>query len=282
MALGCAVVWAISVLLFRTLREVPPVALNMFKNALAWSLLVLTTAALGHRWEVHHRPADLASLALSGVLGLAVADSLFFAGLRRVDASVAAVADCAYSPTVILLATVFLGEVPARGLLYGAPLVLIGLAAVAWSGSGSAVVDRRGLALVLAGVMTTAAGVVIARPSLSRANLFEATAIRLIAGSAALLVASVLRGRAGEALSLMRPQPLWRRAVPAAVLATYLSMLLWLGSMKYGTASRAALLTQTGTLWLLFASRLAGEAVSQRRVAGALVALVGVAIVLKM
>lgn len=282
MALGCAVVWAVVVLLFRGLRDVRPVALNMFKNVLASGLLVLTTVALKHRWEVHTRPADLAALALSGALGLAVADTLFLAGLARVDASVAAVADCIYSPTVIVLATVFLGEVPSRGLLYGAPLVLLGLAAVAWSGSGAAVVDRRGLALVLAGVMTTATGVVIARPALARADLFEATAIRLIAGALALFLVSAVRGRAGEALSLMRPQQLWKRVIPVAVLATYVSMLLWLGSMKYGTASRAALLTQTGTLWLLFASRLSGEAVTPRRAGGALLALVGVGIVVKM
>ncbi len=281
MALGCAVVWAVAVLLFRSLRGVPPVTLNLFKNLLAAVLLVLTTAALGHRWEIHHRPWDLASLVLSGVLGLAVADSLFLAGLARVDASVAAVADCAYSPTVLVLATVFLGEVPGAGLLWGTPLVLAGLAAVAWSGSGAATVDRRGLALVLSGVTTTAVGVVIARPALARADLFEATAVRLLAGSAALLVVSAARGRLAEAVALLRPQPLWKKAVPAAVFATYLSMLLWLGGMKYGTASRAALLNQTGTLWLLIVSRFLGETVSRRRVAGALLAVLGVVIVLR-
>lgn len=282
MALGCAAVWACAVVLLRSLRAVPPMALNLFKSALAALLVVLTSLALGHRWEVHHRPRDLAALVLSGVLGLAVADSLFLAGLSRVDASVAAVADCIYSPTVIVLATVFLGEIPGRGLMYGAPLVIVGLTAVAWSGSGAVAVDRGGLALVLSGVMTTAIGVVIARPALGRADLFEATAIRLLAGTSALFAVSVLRGRTREVLSLMRPQPLWKRAVPAAVLATYVSMLLWLGGMKYGTASRAALLTQTGTLWLLFASRFTGEVVTRRRAVGALVALAGVAVVLKM
>jgi hypothetical protein len=50
------------------------------------------------------RSADLLDgprLAGSGVLGLAVADSLFLAGLRGVDGSVAAVADTAYAPTVL-------------------------------------------------------------------------------------------------------------------------------------------------------------------------------------
>jgi drug/metabolite transporter (DMT)-like permease len=280
MALGCGVVWAVAVLLFRSLRQVPPVTLNLFKNALAAVLLVLTTLALGHRWEIHQRPADLASLVVSGVLGLAVADSLFLAGLARTGASIAAVADCAYAPTVMVLAVMFLGEVPGSGLLLGTPLVLLGLGAVSWSGRGGAI-DRRGLMMLLAGVVTTAAGVVVARPALTRSDLFEATAIRLLSGAAALLIVSVLRGRTREALALFRPQRLWTRALPAALFGTYISMLLWLGGMKYGTASRAAMLNQTGTLWLLLGSWLTGEALSRRRSVGALVALAGVLVVLR-
>ena len=280
MALGCGAVWAVAVLLFRSLRHVEPVTLNLFKNTVASLLLLATTLALGHRWQVFERPSDLASLVLSGVLGLAIADSLFLMGLARIDTSVAAVADCAYAPTVLVLAMVFLGEVPSKGLILGTPLVLVGLAAVAWSGQAGAV-DRKGLLLVLSGVVTTATGVVVARPALTRTDLFEATTIRLLAGAVALLIVSALRGRGREALSLLRPQPLWTRAMPAALLGTYVSMLLWLGGMKYGTASRAALLNQTGTLWLLLGSWLAGEVISRRRAAGALVALGGVLVVIR-
>lgn len=279
MALGCAVVWAAAVMLFRRLGDVHPVSLNLFKNAVAAVLLLLTMAVAGLRFDLHRSALDWLCLAGSGVLGLAVADSIFLAGLRRVDAAVAAVADCAYSPTVILISTVWLGEVPRAGFLWGAPLVLLGLALVVWQSSGEVRVDRRGLALVLGGVMTTAVGVVLAKPALGRSGLVEATTVRLLAGSTALFAVQLARGKGREALALFKPQPAWRLAVPATVLATYVSMLLWLGGMKYGTVSRAALLNQTGAIVLMVMSRAMGERIPRRRWIGAALAVAGVAIV---
>lgn len=57
-------------------------------------------------------------------------------------------------------------------------------------------------------------------------------------------------------------------------------MIFWLGGMKYGTASRAALLNQSGAIWVLVLSRFAGEVIPMRRWAGAAIALAGVFVVL--
>jgi drug/metabolite transporter (DMT)-like permease len=291
MALGCALSWAIAVMTFRRAKEVDPVALNLFKNTLATLLLLPTMALSGVHFDAAREAGDWALLAISGVLGLAIADTLFLAGLRRIDASVAALADCAYAPTVLLLSITVLGEPMRLGLLVGAPLVVLGLVIVAWKrreapASGAAAggakreVDRRGVLLAVAGVMTTAVGVVVARPALERSELLEATTIRLAAGSIALFAFEAVNGRARKALSLFRPQPVWRFALPATLFGTYIAMILWLGGMKYGTASRAALLNQSGAIWVLLFSRFAGEVVPWQRWIGAAIALGGVLVVL--
>jgi len=282
MALGCALAWAAAVLSFRRLAEQPPAAVNLFKNTVATALLVLTLAALG-RWPDPSRSAhDWLLLVVSGILGLAVADTLFLAGLRRIDASVAAVADCAYSPTVVILSTLFLHEPLAAGLLLGGPLVVVGLIVVSYQRRTDArPIDQRGLALVVLGVMTTAVGVVVAKPALDRSDLLEATTIRLASGSIALFLFESMRGRTREVLSLFRPQPAWRPALIATFFGTYVSMILWLGGMKYGTASRAALLNQMGAIFVLVLSRFTGEIVPARRWAGAAIAITGVAVILR-
>lgn len=283
MALGCAVAWAVAVLSFRRLKELDPAAVNLFKNTVATGLLVLTMIALGMRPDVSRSLSDWAMLAVSGVLGLAVADTLFLAGLRRIDASVAAVADCAYSPTVLLLSTVFLGEALAAGLVIGAPLVVLGLLLVSFQPrDGSRSIDRGGVILAVAGVVTTAVGVVVAKPALDRSDLLEATTIRLGAGAVALFAYESARGRAREVLALFRPQPAWRAALAATFFGTYVSMILWLGGMKYGTASRAALLNQMSAVFVLVLSRLTGEVVPMRRWIGAVLAVVGVVLVLSL
>ncbi len=281
MALGCALSWAIAVMTFRKARDVDPVALNLFKCSIAAVALLITMLLAGGRFDLARSGFDWALLAISGVLGLAIADSLFLAGLRRVDGSVAALADCAYAPTVLLLSITFLHEPFRVGLLIGAPLVVLGLAIVSWQRRGHGVpIDRRGLGLCVAGVVITAIGVVLAKPALDRSDLLEATTIRLGAGASSLFVFQALRGRAREATALFRPQPAWRYALPATFFGTYVAMILWLGGMKYGTASRAALLNQTGAVFVLVLSRLAGEVVPMRRWIGAAIAIAGVAIVL--
>ncbi|UJR86312.1 DMT family transporter [Sandaracinus amylolyticus] len=281
MALGCALAWALAVLAFRRVQGVGPAALNLFKNTLASAMLFATMLATGLRFDLGREWSDWGALALSGVLGLAVADTLFLAGLRRVDASIAAVADCAYAPTVLALSVVALGEPITTGLWIGAPLVVLGLAVVGWEPRGEAKpVDRRGLVLCVAGVMTTAVAVVLAKRALDRSELIEATAVRLVAGSIALFAWETIAGRRREVLALFRERESWKWAVPGAVLGSYVAMILWLGGMKYGAASRAALLNQSGAVFVLVLSRIGGEVVPARRWIGAGIAIVGVAAVL--
>lgn len=257
MALSCALAWAVAVLLLRQLKAESPVALNLFKNTLAAVLHTGTLLAIGGGFSSERTPRDWALLVVSGVLGLAVADSLFLAGLRRIDASVAAVTDCIYSPTVVVLGAVVLGEELGPGLVIGGPLVLVGLGiVVAERPRRGVAIDRRGALLALSGVVVTAVAVIVAKPALDRSALIEATAVRLWAGSVSLFGFEAARGRAREAVALFRPQPAWRRAIPAALMGTYVAMLLWLGGIKYGSASRAAVLNQMGAIYVLVLSAL--------------------------
>lgn len=284
MALGCALAWAIAVLSFRKLAEHPAEAINFFKNSVASVLLLGTMLVMGIHFDVSRSALDWASLVLSGVLGLAVADTIFLAGLARIDASIAAVADCAYSPTVVVLAAVFLGEPLGLSLVLGAPLVVIGLLLVAHQRRDSArPIDRGGVALVLGGVLFTAIGLVIAKRALERSELVEATTIRMVAGASALFLFEAARGRTRRMLSLFRPQPSWPVLWTGTILGTYVVMLLWLGGMKYGAASRVALLNQMGAIFvLLFSRAFLGEEISRQRWVGALTAISGVVVILSL
>lgn len=282
MALGCALAWAVAVLLFRSVGAVDPKALNLFKNVLASALLGGTLLVLGRGLDLERPAEHWLRLIASGVLGLSLADTLFFKGLQRIGASVAAVTDCAYSPTVLVLSVLVLGEAPREGLLIGAPLVVAGLGVVSWPQKDQKIrVDLGGVALAIAGVVTTALGVIIAKPALNDSDLIEATTVRLLAGTVGLLAWGAATGSLRKSLVLFRPQPLWRQAVPAAVMGTYVSMILWLGGIKYTSASRAALLNQMATVFLLILSaRVGGERVPGRRWLGAALALTGAVIVL--
>jgi drug/metabolite transporter (DMT)-like permease len=281
MALGCALTWAIAVLLFRDIGPMDARALNLFKNVAAVGLLAVTMAVLGHHVDWHRSTRDWWLLAGSAVLGITIGDSLFFAGLQRIGANLAAITDCVYAPIVVGLSVLALNEPVTQGLLIGAPLVALGLVVVSWHKPGGVPIDRLGVAYALGGVVATALGVVMAKPILERSDLLEVTTVRLVIASLTLLPIQAVTGRIRVSLALFKPQPLWRKMWPAVIVGPYLSMLLWLGGLKYAPVSRAALLNQMATVFLLLLSRfVGGEVVPKRRWFGASIALSGALCVL--
>jgi drug/metabolite transporter (DMT)-like permease len=236
---------------------------------------------MGIGFDTNRSAGDWALLVASGVLGLAIADTLFLAGLQRIDASVVAVTDCTYSPMVMLLSVLFLGDSLTLGLLIGGPLVVLGVLVVSRSKSGNdAPIDRTGVILAVLGVLTTAVGVVLAKPALDRSHLIEATCVRLLIGSTALALFDVAAGRSRQSFSLLVSKDFWKRAFGAVFMGTYVSMLLWLGGVKYGSPSRVALLNQMGAVFVLIFSRFLGEPVPMKRWIGVSVAIAGVLIVI--
>jgi drug/metabolite transporter (DMT)-like permease len=280
-ALLSPLAWAFAVIFFKRSADAPAVSLNLFKNVVGLCLLGLTFLATREVFPVERSAFDWARLLASGVLGLAVADTLLFQGLRRIGAARMAIADTVYAPMVLSLSWAFLGERPGMGFAFGAAAVLLGIAL--------ATIDRRALAptgdareqllgslYVVVAISCTAIGVVMAKPVLAESSLVEATLTRLVAGVAAQLAWVAVAGQSAVAFVTFRPSPLWRSLIPAAILGPYVSLLLWLGGFKWAPASVAAVLNQMATIFILVLARvLLGERLQPRQVAGALLACSG-------
>lgn len=283
-ALGAALTWAISVILFKRSEAIPPLGLNLFKNTVAILGLLITLPALGVG-VVWDRPAsEWLALAASGVLGIALADTLFFVALRKLGPGLTTVIDCAYTPTVVGLSGLLLGEPIGVGLIVGGAMVLGGVGVVAIQ-PGALGPPREGfgvgVAAGLLGIIALAIGVILARPILAQRELVEVMLVRLVFGVTGQLVYTALTRRGAEAFAAFRPSPVWRQLVPAAILSTYFAMLLWLAGFKWAGASVAAVLNQTSTIFtLILAWLILGEPLSPRRALGAAVAFAGVAVVL--
>jgi drug/metabolite transporter (DMT)-like permease len=286
-ALVAPLCWAVGVTLFRQSSAGRPIALNLFKNMLALGLLTLTMIATGTRVPLERDAGDWVRLAVSGVVGLAVADTFLFAALARLGAARLAIIDLVYAPTVVLLSWAFLGEHMRPAYFVGAAVVLVGVAIASvdrdaldrehWRSSPAS-----GYLYGLGAIVGTALGVVLAKPVLERSDLIEVTWTRLLAGVAAQAIGLTVARAWGAVVPVFRPSPLWRTLVPATVVGTYFSLLFWLGGFKWGTASVAAVLNQMATVYILVLARVVlHEAIPVRRLVGAGIAIAGaVAIVL--
>lgn len=280
-AVACAAVWALAVVLFKRSGEtLPAFELNLFKNLLGVAMLlptVLLVEGAGlpnfslHQWGV---------VVLSGIVGIAVADTWYLRALNLMGAARTGVVASLYSPFVVVLSMLFLGETLAGWQLAGFVLVLGGILLVTWR-SNRMDVSLRALRLGVfhgaAAVLMMAIGIVMVKPILEGEHFFATAGLRLVAGSVAMLLFAAITGSFGRMLQRYRqPQP-WPTIVLASVLASYLSMILWLAGYRLAPASIASVLNETAAVFIvLLAWWLLGESLSPRRAAGVALTFSGV------
>lgn len=309
LALASPLAWAFAVILFRKTGEsVPPVPLNLFKNVFALILFAATwiiqsrafgfgaesigltaaiEAALAEgkpgsqllRWDPHWM------LIASGALGIGVCDTLFFMCLNRVGAGLQAIITTSYSPSIILCSMWLLGERLSPMQYAGVVIILGAVLSVSWMKGPRSQVPRSALVSgtiygVLA-MITQAVSIVMVKPLLEVAPLMWANSWRLAGGAAIMLVSVpfLTRGQRQEFSTLLDPRAR-KVLIGGAFLGTYISLMLWLGGMKFTSASIASALNQSATFWtFLLAALLLHEPVTQRRVLGLIAGLAGIALV---
>jgi drug/metabolite transporter (DMT)-like permease len=280
----CALLWAVAVVLFRKSGEqISPVALNAFKGAVALLLFLVTLLLLGAPLVPPERTAvEWGTLLLSGLLGIGVADSLFFASLNRLGASGSAVVDCIYAPFVVLSARLYLGE-PLRPTLLGAvALMVVAIFVGTWdppsAAAGAMAVRQRriGVAYGIASMLLMAVGIVIAKPVLNVVDVWWATPVRVCGGQLLLIVQAVLPAHRADVRRAFTPSRLWWTSIPSAVIGSYLAMVVWIAGMKYTSAGVSGILSQMSTLFVpVLAALFLHERLTVRKVAGVLLGFAG-------
>jgi drug/metabolite transporter (DMT)-like permease len=285
-ALLAALTWASALVLFKRSGEhIPALALNLFKNTIGIILLVATLSLTGGFIEVFHllEPIDIGILMISGILGIALADTAMLYSLNLIGVGLIAIVDCSYSPLVILCSWILLSEQLTVFHYIGGGLIVAG---VFVSSHHTPPADRtRGqiIAGILIGILAIALmafGIVLAKPVLEFTPIIPATLLRLLPGTIVLALFAVVSPQRKLHFSAFRPAPVWKFSVPASVLGTYVAMIFWIGGFKYTSTSVAAILNQTSTVFaIVLATFVLKEAMDNRKKVAALLAVTGVFIV---
>jgi len=269
-AVGAALSWACAVILFRKSGDtVPPFELTLFKTLLALLIFVPAIPLFGEPLVPAVPAVDWVALLVSGLVGITFADALFFVSLKRLGAGLTAVVDCLYSPWVILLSVLLLGETLGPAQLVGALLVVSAIL-VGSAGGAPAGTSRRDLLVgLLAGVLSMAsmaASVILVKDVLDRAPLLWTTALRLVGGLGGLALLSLVWPRWRGAWKVLRPAPVWRVMIPAVLLGNVVALAAWLAGFKHTSASVAAILNQLSTIFIfLLAAVFLREPLTARR-----------------
>jgi drug/metabolite transporter (DMT)-like permease len=279
-----AIIWAFAVIFLRKSGEtVSPFALNLFRVAITGPLLILTLVVMREPILSGAPLYDYLILFASGVIAIAISDTLFHKSLNMIGAGISAITGCLYSPFVTVMAFLMLDERLGPWQFAGMALIVAGVMTAARHKPPQYATPRRIAIGVIWGVLamaTVAFGIVIAKPVLLRSSVLWATTVRQIGSLVVLLPAGLILRHRGQIFSVFRPSYSWRFSLPATLLGSYLALIAWIAGMKYTLTGIAAILNQTSTIFiLLFATLLLGEALTRRKLFAAALAVTGIMVV---
>jgi len=285
-SLACALMWASAVVLYKHVGEsMSANTLNLVKNTFGLALLIPTAlwveglvvpSLTGFEWVI---------LVVSGYVGIAVADTWYLQALRYLGAARTAIVASLYSPFVVILSIVFLGEYLAAWQWLGFVMVLGGILVVVYQRHYQSVDHAmliKGVAFAASSVFFTAAGVVAMKPVLNNEGFFWMVTLRLMAGIAGMILYLLIKGRVRQTLTVVRDgEHRWLAIAVASVFGTYFAMLFWLGGFKYANASVASVLNETANIFIvLMAWLFLKEGLSKRKIIGIILTFSGVGVFL--
>jgi len=283
-SLASAFIWAIAVILFRICgKTVHPLGLNLFKSILAAGLFIITILIL-------HEPLfpavpfkNYCLFLLSGIIGIGVSDTLMFACLNRLGASLTAIVDCSYSPFVIFMAAIFLSENLTIFQFGGAFLIIAAVIAISYEKNNLSLPRKvllTGISLGVAAMFTMALSIIIMKPILGKTSIMWATLIRTIVGI--LFTGTALWGhpKRRSILAGILSRRNWKVMLPASILGGYLALITWMAGMKFTQASIASALNQMNTIFIFILGVIfLKEGISMRKAIALLITVAGVLLV---
>lgn len=284
LALASALTWAVGVILYRQLGSaLAPLRLNFLKNSLVLLGLLPVTVFVQGAVPPPLSASEWMLVLGSGVLGIAIADTLYFSALNALGAGRMGVIGNLYSPMVVFLSMALLGEHLRPWQWFGFVAVSAGVLLAAWIPArwrGVAPAPVRGALLGVAAIALMAAAIVMIKRVLEVHPLLWVTTLRMGGALLAMLLIALLRGRVPQLLRGPAAVPWWRLLL-AAGFGQGLAMVFWLGGYKYTSAAVAAILNETASVFILLLAWVwLGERPSARALGGVGLALGGVALIL--
>lgn len=283
-ALSAAGLWAFATLMFGRLgKQLSPLALNLIKGSMAIGFIIFTLA-VQQRLLVSLPMGSVWLLLISGVVGIGLGDTAYFATVNRLGARQALLLEMLAPPMAALMSWVFLQEQLSLLAWVGMGLTLAGIVWVVSErsprehGSTSKQVVTQGVFLGIVAALGQSIGSVLSRAALADTVVdpLWSSLLRLSAGL--VCTSGLLFGRM-TSLPLTRPNISGRLLGGVAIAAffgTYLAIWLQQIALKYSPAGIAQSLLATSPIMVLPMALAIGERITVRAVCGAIVALAGI------
>jgi drug/metabolite transporter (DMT)-like permease len=289
-ALVCALLWALSLTLYRdAIRQYGSRAINLFKCTVAAALFLVTWwwQSKAAPWRELQRldPAELWLLVMSGLVGLAIGDTVLFQAVKRLGTQRTLLIQCLAPVLTALLAWAWFHEELRPRQVLGIAATLAGIAWVirdrtANRSQGPA--TWLGLAVAGAAAAMQAFGILLQKPAAAVVSPVAICAVRLPVAVCGLSILVLLAGpqRRRLAIAVWHDRPQLARLIPAAILGTYVAILLFTIAIASVPAGIVGSLSSTTPMFALpFAVLITRERFGPLSILGTVIGVAGVVLI---
>lgn len=279
-ALGSAASWALGAVLFKRVGEkMSPAAMTLAKGAASVVLLGIAVVAIGFY------PAQSQSLwllVLSGVIGIALGDSLFFKSLQDLSPVSIIILMVVGQIVTAILGVIVLSERPTPMAWLGMALIMAGVVVVLFGdvSNDPTQTRMRGILFGLGAVLCMSVSSIIAKRPLDTVPTVQATFVRMASGTVGVFLVGGILGQLGGWLAPLKDFTFLAKFLLAVVVVSFGGFWLSIVAIKHLPVAVASALNATEPIFAIPLSLiLMKDRINLRSVVGSVAVVAGVALI---
>lgn len=279
-ALLSAASWAFATVVFdRIGKVVPYVGITFLKGIFSIILMIVLLIFTGGLhgigvWE-------FSFLALSGVIGISIGDSLFFKSLQDLGAKVQVIFFLLGQIFTMILSLLLLGELLSLEQYIGAVILLTGIVIVIWGKQENHPNKVRGIVCGLLSILCFSVSAIMVKMAIAEVEVVTATFYRMLFGTIFTLGFGVVGKQLPTWIKPLKDKRLLALFILNVFVITYGGFLLSMVAIKLISVSLVSVLGTTEPVFvLLFAYLINKEKITKQEVIGTMITLVGLFIII--
>lgn len=279
-ALASAASWAFCTVMFDRIGKVIPFAgITFLKGTFSIILMAFLTMFMGGFTSLTLEEGFY--LALSGIIGIAIGDTLFFRSLQDLGAKVQVLYFMLGQIVTMFLSFLVLSEVLTLWQYIGALILLIGILIVTWGKQEDHPNKRRGIIGGFLSILCFSISTIMVKIYIGHIDVVTATFYRMVFGTIVVMFVGVTSKKIVTWVSPLRDKKILALFLLNVIVLTLGGFLLSMLAIKNISVSLASILSTTEPIFvLLFAWLINKEKATRNELVGAVVTILGLLMII--
>lgn len=279
-ALLSAASWAFATVVFdRIGKVVPYVGITFLKGIFSIILMIVLLIFTGGLHDIGIW--EFSFLALSGIIGISLGDSLFFKSLQDLGAKVQVIFFLLGQIFTMILSLLLLGELLSLEQYIGAVVLLTGIVIVIWGKQDNHPNKVRGIVCGLLSILCFSVSAIMVKMAIAEVEVISATFYRMLFGTIFTLGFGVVGKQLPSWIKPLKDKRLLILFILNVFVITYGGFLLSMVAVKLISVSLVSVLGTTEPVFvLLFAYLINKDKIAKQEVIGTMITLIGLFIII--